>query len=728
MKKFTLLILAVFFAAASWAQGLNESFEGAAFPPVGWSAYAQPYQRVSTNAATGTYSIYVASSISRYTYGLVTPQITVTGGDVLLFKMTISGYFYGTSEYSSNMRVKVSTTDNQQASFTTIKEFSTYPYSGIHSNNVILASADLLDVWYEAETDLSAYAGQSIYIALELYDNWGCDNLWIDDVMVEGNSCPKPTISVSAAENSATVTLTENGDAANWQYLISTTSTMPDESEAVDLGSSTFEIESLNPSTQYYIWVRSACDFDEYSNWTAGNFRTECGTIIVGSQWVENFNSYSSGAFPNCWTRTIPYDSYGTIYPRITSDYGISLDFHGSATQMVATPEFAEEVNTLEIEFDLRRESAASSGTFEVGVLSDPNDDDTFVSIQNVTDMITVSDGNYDRYTVSLASAPAGYHYIAFRQITTSNYWYWLDNIDVHPIPDCPRPTIENVSAVENSATVTLFENGSAESWQYLISTTSTMPNESEAVDVSENPFEIEGLNASTQYYIWVRSACGFDEYSLWTAVRGFRTTCGVMSLPFVEGFEDGISDCWANIDADGDGFKWEIGVETSSGTGISAHSGTQSAISASWYDDGSWYGQELTPNNYLVTPKLAIPVEGVAALTYWVAAQDPTYPQDHYSVKISTTDLNPASFIEVFEETLSTSEWQERTVVLSDYSGQDIYIAFVHNECTDWFVMKIDDVEVAIMPNCPRPTITSVSTTETSATVELTENGSAAN
>jgi len=172
------------------------------------------------------------------------------------------------------------------------------------------------------------------------------------------------------------------------------------------------------------------------------------------------------------------------------------------------------------------------------------------------------------------------------------------------------------------------------------------------------------------------------------------NTICDVITtFPWTEGFEGATfpPNCWSNIDADGDGYSWVINAE-----GIVAHSGSYCATSAS-YDNAT--GHALTPNNYLITPQLVIPATGSATLTYWVAAQDPSYPADHYSVKVSTTNINTASFTQIFDETLTaaTSSWVPRTVDLTAYAGQSIYIAFVHNDCTDEFVMKLDDITVEV-------------------------------
>ena len=80
--------------------------------------------------------------------------------------------------------------------------------------------------------------------------------------------------------------------------------------------------------------------------------------------------------------------------------------------------------------------------------------------------------------------------------------------------------------------------------------------------------------------------------------------------------------------------------------------------------------------------------------LSWWVAAQDPAYALENYSVVLSTTGDAEGDFsTELFTEVLQTNEWEERTVDLADYEGMQVYIAFRHHNVTDQFWMKIDDV-----------------------------------
>lgn len=169
-------------------------------------------------------------------------------------------------------------------------------------------------------------------------------------------------------------------------------------------------------------------------------------------------------------------------------------------------------------------------------------------------------------------------------------------------------------------------------------------------------------------------------------SLNGTGIICNtVTSFPFSEGFEGTTfaPDCWTLNDVDGDTYNWRIST-------VTPHSGLNSAASDSYINSVG----ALTPDNYLITPQFGISASNLE-LTYWVATQDPSWPSEKYSVMVSTTGKNPADFTAVFTETLiaATSTWVQRTVPLSSYNGENIYIAFRHWGSTDFFNFKIDDI-----------------------------------
>jgi len=167
--------------------------------------------------------------------------------------------------------------------------------------------------------------------------------------------------------------------------------------------------------------------------------------------------------------------------------------------------------------------------------------------------------------------------------------------------------------------------------------------------------------------------------------------TLAVSAIFWTEGFEGATfpPTGWTMVDADGDGNNWA--VFSNDGTYVYAYEGENCAKSDSYINNVG----ALTPDNYLISGSLAFPTGFDYTLTYWVAAQDPDWAGEHYSVMVSTTNAQPASFTAVFSETLASGTYEQRTVDLSNYAGQNIYLAFRHHDVTDMFAMKIDALEI---------------------------------
>jgi Cleaved Adhesin Domain/Secretion system C-terminal sorting domain/Cadherin-like domain/K319L-like, PKD domain len=149
------------------------------------------------------------------------------------------------------------------------------------------------------------------------------------------------------------------------------------------------------------------------------------------------------------------------------------------------------------------------------------------------------------------------------------------------------------------------------------------------------------------------------------------------------QGFEGPVVPAgWSNIDNDGDGYGWYIASD-------SPHSGTNCIASASYMNSAP-----LEPDNWLITP--GIELGGLSMLHFWIAADDQYHFSEHYSVRLSITGTAPEDFTELlFEETLENIEWQQHEISLSNWAGETAHIAWVHHDCTDELMLKLDDVQI---------------------------------
>jgi hypothetical protein len=167
----------------------------------------------------------------------------------------------------------------------------------------------------------------------------------------------------------------------------------------------------------------------------------------------------------------------------------------------------------------------------------------------------------------------------------------------------------------------------------------------------------------------------------------------------FEEYFDGGtIPASWATIDQDGDTYNW-FGDTWDNPAGF-----TESyVISESWVDPNP-----LTPENYLVSPQINLTgLTGTVQLRYTLQVGDANNFAEHYKVAVSTTGKEVADFSNIVKEETCVAEdyynvapfWHERTVDLTPFIGQSIYLTFCHFNCTDMYRFYLDSVQVFNAP-----------------------------
>ena len=204
--------------------------------------------------------------------------------------------------------------------------------------------------------------------------------------------------------------------------------------------------------------------------------------------------------------------------------------------------------------------------------------------------------------------------------------------------------------------------------------------------------------------------------WSINTAISGGGVVVGGGD-EFSVNFDDNqIPAGWVNIDGDGDGNVWvssaNPGIYHNSGVSLS---GTGHNASEAYVISGSYANQTgvaLTPNNYLVTPQVTIGAG--STFSFWACAQDASYAAEHFGVAVSTAGNTSASDFTMLQEwtltakgsgeksigrdgqTRAQGNWYLYSVDLDAYAGQNVYLAIRHFNCTDMFILNVDDVELA--------------------------------
>jgi len=163
-----------FAGAGAPVELLSEAFTATTFPPTGWAIYN--YDAQSTNWVRDTVQYSSVPASAKHNYGcsadqdgwIVTPQVSVPASGITVLKFNQRGDYTGDLEYHGIL-VSTGSGDPADGLFVEIAQPATPPE----------------DAWTTTPIsfDLSAYAGQSIYIAFNYTGNCA-DAWWIDDVQV----------------------------------------------------------------------------------------------------------------------------------------------------------------------------------------------------------------------------------------------------------------------------------------------------------------------------------------------------------------------------------------------------------------------------------------------------------------------------------------------------------------------------------------------------------------
>ncbi|WP_083478349.1 T9SS-dependent choice-of-anchor J family protein [Lacinutrix himadriensis] len=174
--------------------------------------------------------------------------------------------------------------------------------------------------------------------------------------------------------------------------------------------------------------------------------------------------------------------------------------------------------------------------------------------------------------------------------------------------------------------------------------------------------------------------------------------------------FEIGTIGDWTMLDGDGDptypSDNFDFPNEEYTGTFIvyNASATTPSSVGSGWdphSGDKAYYcfNEAVNPfenDDYIFTPLISLNGTG-SELKYWSKGLTDNYNGgERYQVGVSTTDTNPTSFTYLTADPYAqpSLEWEEYTLDLSAYDGQDVYLTF-HVVSSDEFVFMLDDVSV---------------------------------
>ena len=589
--------------------------------------------------------------------------------------------------------------------------------------------------WTKFDIDLSAYMGDTVIIYFKGTSNYGYGDayLYLDDIVVAPlPDCAAPGKLKVSEIGAKSATISWSGEAETYQVAIGRAGfALPAAADSIyTLDTTALNLADLIPSTAYDVYVRSVCDEDLFSAWTAAkSFTTLClvpmGTSYTfdnpASQYELYGTSYSSYLMENCWTGLYSSTSYlpqvkedyttsdGTPYGYSYSNNGALYFYTSSSYSSVyaaaVMPAIDANLDTLKIRFmgragymynnSMSNASSTYANAIKVGTMTDPNDITTFQLIKECKGVSTSSNPSSDpegteywrQFDVNLTGATG--QYIAFVSDYTGYNYFCVDNVQILRADACPTPAAPLVSEIsQHSAFVSwspvadayvlaLFQ-GSDTINQYVVS------NDSASIHLT-------GLDAATSYQLKLRLLCGEDEVSEWSDLASFVTECDILEVGeagWSENFnslEAGIPACWDNSEGTTttESNKWSYYASGHEGKGLRFDS----------------YSNSRNNTNVLATPELVL-TQPSALSFYW---KNPTGGAG----EVLISKDGGANRVSLESKLANVSTWTQYEIDLSAYAGDTVIIYFkgTSNYGSGDAYLYLDDVAVASLPDCRRVT-----------------------
>ena len=314
-----------------------------------------------------------------------------------------------------------------------------------------------------------------------------------------------------------------------------------------------YTFTNLNPGTHYYFKVENTCGSETFGYEV--DAYTECAAITL--PFFEDFNSWGvgSGSLPNCWYRTGSYSTYTYISAsyNMTGTSGGSIYMYSSTGTNYSTIVLPKldtslyQVNQTQLIFSaLYTSTVYGRPKFEVGVLTDPENFNTFVPVDTVQHSGGIT--RWETFEVPLTSYTGNGAYVALRTVYDSNYTYpYLDDFTLELAPTCPRPdSLNATNATTNSVDLSWHERGGASQWIIEYGAWGFELGTGTQLVVNSNPFTLAGLPSAFRGEYYVKSICGIGDTGDFsrTSYR-FETTQLPATIPYHYDFENAVE--WAN-------------------------------------------------------------------------------------------------------------------------------------------------------------------------------------
>ncbi|HBN06089.1 MAG TPA: hypothetical protein DD434_09945, partial [Bacteroidales bacterium] len=518
--------------------------------------YTYPLCWSSINNATiiqENYSSYPSSLMLNSNWNtphyVITPQI---GENINLLKVKfkmkdINGSY---ENFTSTLIVGVMSNKNDTNTFEDVYEIS--------CNDDIMRE-------YEVLFNSTLLSGTDNYIAFKTSGNpyyFTIDDIKIDYIP----QCAQPTqlsISNVGSTHAAINWLpTHTSDTAWYLYYrkIGTATT-----DSVYVNSIPYNLTGIYQASTYDVYVKTICSSGLSVASHSSQFTTPCATIS-SIPFFENFDTVDwieTDMLP-CWSgySTDPYRIPSISFTNNSPPNGLYILAFTGDYSIASTPQIDPNINISDLKVSLSIKRPTYNNTYiTIGVMSDPNNGNTFDSITSVT---TTYQNIWETITIDLSNYAGNGRYISFK---CNSCTYYVDDVLIEYnnsySPPCAQPNLLSISNIsDSSAYFTWSPVGDGTSWEVSLDTLSldTLVNH---IIVNDSNYQLSHLTDSTLYTAYVRSNCAYSN-SQWVSVN-FTTNHKGYCLPPTNALITNITDrsayfSWQKGD---DETLWEVTLDT---------------------------------------------------------------------------------------------------------------------------------------------------------------------
>ena len=610
---------------------------------------------------------------------LVSPRVTLPENAVMLFYASAMDEAYPAEHFG----VAISTTVNDDPSAFTLLQEWTLSAKGDENRQ---------GGWHRYSVDLSAYAGQEVYLAIRHFNSTDKFAICVDEIFV-GNFNAKFLLYSDIILDGQTVATYQYGR----HYLLNTDGFSDGSSHTTTIRA---YYEDGTTLENEYAWTYRSPDHFQGSptglqaqsdgnqvqlSWTLPEMTNP---VIVDELYYDFADSTLSNLTlidannDGQQFRVYPYGGYGN---------GIGLRSFSwmngpgalNPDNFIVTPRLTPSENG--------RITFMACDADMPGIAPDPEHFGVAVSTTgntNAADFVMIeewnSTGSYTEYSADLSAYAGQQIYVAIRHFNTTGETYFLcvDNIRVTGIEAEVTRNAIGALVYANDELIATLNHGE---------TSFTHDVNRYTADYCIRVIQ-DGSRESGDYYALAEPQCAEAELNclapknLAAEWDGQKVTLTWEREIFTD-FEDDPQG-WTFIDADGDGFVF--GIYAAGGMnpdGSVNNTGTNASLTSFSYTNDAG---ALTPDNYAFMPKIKVLPN--AKMTFFAAGFDPNYSAERFGVAVASADGTDITTLMTWTSSHPYSQYE---IDLSAYAGQEIYLGFRHCSTVANYALCIDNITV---------------------------------